>query len=90
MTMDYFAEYEVYLLEIFPDSPGLNPIENIWGTITHKVYSEDKMFRNNSELWKRVKEIWDGFNAREVKRYIENYNERLSEDFQNLGGIIKY
>ena len=53
------------------------------------MYSEGRRFRNKSELWKRVKEVWDGFTAQEVKRCIENYNERLFEVFQNLGGITK-
>ena len=90
MTMDYFAKNEVHLLEIPPNSPDLNPIENTWGIMAQKVYSEGRRFRNKSELWKRVKEVWDDFTVNEVKRCIENYNERLSEVFQNLGGITKY
>ena len=90
MTMDYFAKNEVHLLEIPPNSPNLNPIENIWGIMAQTVYSEGRRFRNMSELWKRVKEVWDNFTVQEVKRWIENYNERLSEVFQNLGGITKY
>ena len=37
MTLDYYIENDVELLKWPPYSPGLNPIENIWGAIKNKL-----------------------------------------------------
>ena len=37
-----------------PNSPDLNPIENLWSIIKRKVYSDGKQFSSKTELWEAI------------------------------------
>ena len=38
-----------------PNSPDINPIENLWAIIKQRVYADGKQFSMLHELWKAIK-----------------------------------
>ena len=45
-TKDWFVNNGIEVLEWPPYSPDLNPIENIWGILSSRLYKNGKQFQN--------------------------------------------
>lgn len=43
-------------------SPDLNPIENLWGILSHAIYKNGKQYNNIKKLKKAIK--YDGIKSR--------------------------
>ena len=52
ITLDYYIENDINVLEWSAYSPDLNPIENIWGAIKNKL--EGRSFTNGEALSKEI------------------------------------
>ena len=48
------SEDNIKLLKWPSKSPDLNPIENLWGYLTHKVYDGKKQYNSKEELEKSI------------------------------------
>ena len=40
-----------------PQSPDLNPIENLWAVIKMRLYPDAKQYRSKNELWDAIKQV---------------------------------
>ena len=60
-TMKYFSENNITLLNHPPQSPDLNPIENLWGYIDLEL--KKKKIKNIGELKRVILEIWNNIDA---------------------------
>jgi hypothetical protein len=73
-----------------PQSPDINPIENIWNIIkAHR----NKIFGlpyNRYELVEQIFNIWEALEIEVVERCIENMERRLTEVLRMKGRATKY
>ena len=73
-----------------PQSPDLNPIENIWNIIKAR---RDKKFgipANWEELIDQIFTIWEELDIGVVENCIENMQRRLTEVIRMQGRATKY
>ena len=56
-TKAFFRERNIKVMDWPARSPDLNPIENIWGLITQKVY-ENGHFKSVKDLRDKIREVW--------------------------------
>ena len=73
-----------------PNSPDLNPIENIWYLIKHIVTTEYSHITSESELQLAVNHIWDSFDNDQFNYLIESMPERLQAVVDAKGGSTKW
>lgn len=71
-------------------SPDLNPIENVWGLLSQKVFNHGRSFENVKELKKILSEEWDKLEINDLKKYIESMPRRLQEVIIKKGGATHY
>jgi transposase len=71
-----------------PNSPDLNPIENIWAMVSQYVYQEP--INNVAELEERVREGIDSISDQAIQNVILSMNTRLSQVVRNKGDVTKY
>ena len=57
--MNYLASKNVETLKWPPQSPDLNPIENLWALIKRKWQSKYGMSKTKQEFVEQIFEIWD-------------------------------
>lgn len=71
-----------------PNSPDLNPIENVWAWLKCHVYR--KQSHNGAELWRRTKQQWKKLKPEMCAKYMRSFNKRKQICAQRKGGHTGY
>ena len=66
-VMNYLASKNVETLKWPPQSPDLNPIENLWALIKRKWQSKYGMSKTKQEFVEQIFEIWDNTPMLEIE-----------------------
>ena len=59
-TSEYLKSKNIEVLEWPPLSPDLNPIKNLWGMLSQKVYQGGKSYQTSTELWEALVQCLNG------------------------------
>ncbi len=79
--------------KILPPKPtDINPIENLWGIVTHEVYGGTKTYTSVESLQTAIKAAWVGIQANKGLRQnlVNSMPNRLAEVVKKKGGWIAY
>ena len=57
-SKQFFKNEGFQPMEWPPNSPDLNPIENIWSVIKKKLWERREEVKNEEDIWRIKKEIW--------------------------------
>ena len=88
LALEFYEKNKIDKLDWPPYSPGLNPIENIWGIIKQEVNKCN--LSKISEVISKVKEVWSELDQSKVEHAIENMPIRLSKCIDAEGDWIDY
>ena len=69
-----------------PNSPDINPIENLWAIIKQRVYADGRQFSTLPELWKAIQLESAAIPHSLVKKLTDSVNERLFDVIRCQGG----
>jgi len=86
----WFQSNKISVLDWCPYSPDLNPIENIWGTLTRKVYSEGKQFNSVMQLKVEIQKEWGEISNEYLSTLIDLMPRRIGDVIFAHGGLTKY
>ena len=73
-----------------PNSPDLNPIENIWEHIKHRIATEYRHITSVKEMKHVVICLWSDFGDHRWDHLIENMPSRIQAVIKAKGGSISY
>lgn len=71
-------------------SPDLNPMENLWGVLSRKVYADGRQFEDIESLKEKIVESWDDIEVKMCRDHIESMKNRIYDVIINHGGHTKY
>ena len=71
-----------------PNSPDLNPIENIWGMMQEEIQRQEP--KTEEETWLAAQRSWDAISLEEVRWLLGSWGRRLSAVVASQGGHTKY
>lgn len=72
-------------------SPDLNPMENVWGILTQKVYGGDtKQYQSKKALKAAILKAWDSVDQSTLDNLINSFETRLRECIKVKGKKTKY
>ena len=89
-SINFFKEREIPLLEWPPYSPDLNIIENLWGIVSKRVYSDGKEYLTPDELWESVSDEFVAISTETIKKLFESIPRRLVSCLELKGKRTKY
>jgi len=88
-TLKALQEMGIRVLQDWPaQSPDLNPIENLWGTMQEKLYERD--LTTVDELWAALQEEWDKLTLQDIRPYIDSMPRRLKQVIERNGNHVDY
>lgn len=84
-TRAWFDENRVDVMPWPAISPDLNPIENLWAYMQHKVYEGGVSFDNEQELMNKIKDVWDEIPQSIIDNLIGSMNKRMEMVLKGKG-----
>ena len=88
IVRDYYDENNVAVLDWPPQSPDLNPIEQVWAIMKHELYTRKTFPKNRTELIETFLGIWDSLELKRFENLSDSIPERLEKVIENKGGWI--
>ena len=89
VTRAWFADNpDIIRLDWPPNSPDLNPIENMWRTLQKRVCKEKN--RNAKNLFEIAEQIWNAIPTEEMRSLIDSMPRRVQAVISAKGGNTKY
>ena len=86
--MGYFKEKYISLLYWPPQSPDLNPIENVWKIIGERSMAQNP--KNLEELWNILQKEWMNMKKEEIEKLLISCGRRCQSVIDVKGGNTKY
>ena len=87
-TTAFFRATRMKLLEWPPQSPDLNPIENLWFILDQQVDKGD--VTNKFKLFSALEKAWNGIDDQYLQKLVESMPRRLQAVIKAKGGVTKY
>jgi len=85
-----FKDRKIDVLEWPPNSPDLNPIENLWSIWKQKLKSKINIFSTAEEIAEIGRREWRAIPTTTIQNIISSMPKRLKECSSNMYGSIKY
>ena len=81
LTGDRFMEWP-------PNSPDLNPIENLWSVVKRKLYAGSRQFETKDQLWEAIKLACSQVDKETIKSLTSSVDRRLLKVIEKKGGHV--
>ena len=88
LVKDWLSANGVQDLDWPPQSPDLNPIENLFGILKRRVGT--RRFKNKQELMNCLKSEWEAITTSILSNFIESMPKRCADVVRNKGYHTKY
>ena len=77
LVREYLTQQGISTLDWPPQSPDINPIENVWAIIKQELYSQKTFPSGKNDLIDRVFEIWQNFGIEFRQNLSDSVKSRL-------------
>ena len=90
MVMEFLARNNIKTLDWPPQSPDLNPIENLWALIKNRGSSRFGIPGTKAAIIDQITSIWNDLEPQLLERYVDSVTRRFSACLEVNGKINKY
>jgi hypothetical protein len=90
LVVDFLNQNSIKTLDWPPQSPDMNPIENLWSIIKKKRQKKFGFCKKKNDLIEQVFEIWNEINDELLDNLTDSIENRLLEVIRLDGRPTKY
>lgn len=87
-TKQWLIDHNINTFQWSPNSPDINIIENVWGILARKIYSENFTFCSISELKKYIVKEWKLLDQNIIRNLYNSCIDRLISVVENNGSFL--
>ena len=88
VVMSYLSEQDFEIMDWPPQSPDLNPIENLWKILGVKVREGNST--KTEDLWVKLQEEWSKISIKDCQELIRSCSRRCAAVIESKGSFTKY
>ena len=88
--MDFLAENNVETLDWPPQSPDMNPIENLWAIIKARRKKKSGVPKTREELIEQIFDIWNSIDEELIEKLANSINKRVLAVLKAKGKVTMY
>ena len=89
-TQKYLEDSRIPKIDYLPQSPNLNPIENVWLRMKREIAKQKKVYKSVDDVMTTVKHIWDSLTSDTISSLYESMPDRLREVIKMKGDKTKF
>ena len=89
-SMEWFKKAKIQLFPHPPNSPDLNPIENLWSILKHRIRSMPHPPTSTEELKCAIREAWDSLTLDEINTLVQSMSHRVAAVLTSKGHATHY
>lgn len=89
-TKSWFNSQNMTVLDWPACSPDLNPIENLWGIMCRKVYSNGRQYSSVQELKRSIEDAWYEIDPQIMQDLVSSMETRVYEVIQKHGCTTRF
>ena len=89
-TQKYLEDSRVPKTDWPPQSPDLNPIENVWLRKKREIAKRKKVYKSVDDVMATVKHVWDSLPSETISSLNESMLDRLKEVNKMKGHRAKF
>ncbi len=78
-TKNWLRDNEVDVIEWPAFSPDLNPIENVSGILSRRVYANGTQYNNLTDLRASIERNWNSLSVKDIKNHCDFMPMRIYE-----------
>ncbi len=78
MTKEWFKQQKITLLDWPPQSPDMNPIENVWDYLDCQVRKRQSEIKNLADLWRVWRKSQKKIDPEYIKKLYKSIPRRIS------------
>ena len=86
----FMAQNDIELLPWPPQSPDMNPIENLWAIIKRRRQKKYGLPKTKAELIEQIFDIWDNIDPKLAETLANSANKRINMVLKLKGKVSKY
>jgi len=86
----WLEDKDIPILDHPPQSPDLNPIENLWALVKAKIYAKKSSFETKEELFQTFAKEYYSTSVQLCRKLISSMSNRISAVIEAEGHYIKY
>ena len=90
IVMTFLAENNISTLEWPPQSPDMNPIENLWAIIKRRRQKKFGVPKTQADLIEQIFETWNAIDQELVSKLSDSASERVNEVLKLKGKVSRY
>jgi len=87
-TKSWLAARNVRVLPWPAKSPDLNPMENLWGIMTRRVYAHGKQYDTKRELKEAIHKEWENISLETLRKLTDSMPNRIHETILKQGKFL--
>jgi transposase len=90
-TNEWLHQHGIKVLLLPPKAADINPIENLWGIVSRKVFAQARTYDDEESLTTAIKEAWASIQKKQTVRQhlVDSLPGRLEEVVRLKGGWIE-
>lgn len=89
-TKHWFEQERISVLDWPAISPDLNPMENLWAIMVHRIYANNRQFATVNELKDAIQEVWASIEMTVIGKLVASMNNRIFQVIQRSGDATDY
>ena len=86
----YPEDTKILKIDRPPQSPDLNPIENVWLRMKREIARRKKVYKSVDDVMATVKHVWDSLPSENISSLYESMPDRLKDDIKMKGHRTKF
>ncbi|GBN24638.1 Transposable element Tc3 transposase [Araneus ventricosus] len=89
-TQVWFNPQNIKVLGWPACNPGLNPIENLWGIMCCRVYSNGRKYSSVRELKRFIANVWYEIEPKTMQDLVSSMETRIYELINKNGSAVRF
>ena len=90
LVKNWLRENHVDFLDWPPQSPDLNPIENVWALVRNELWKRRKEIKSSGDTWRLTVEIFNSISIQYIRKLYNSMPKRLEDVIKLQGNRINY